>query len=265
MNGLAERLAGQPFVSRVVWLESVDSTNDEARRRAAAGWPAGTVIVAEGQTAGRGRLGRRWFSPPGLGLYVTVLLRPSGPPGRMPQWTLGAAVAACAACREISVQSVTIAWPNDLMVGPRKLGGVLAELRHPAQAQVELALGMGLNVLHGAGDFPAELADRATSLRLAAGPQAALDRERLAARYLIHLGAIAQQIEADRFAEVAQRWESFAPGTRGRRVRIRPGGDRAEIAGRIAGIDAVGALIVRAEDGRVTTVHAAESVLAVED
>jgi len=260
---LRDLIGAEPFVTSVVMLDRVASTNDEVRELAARGAPAGTVVVARQQTAGRGRLGRQWYSPPGLGLYVSVLLRPGGPVAAMPRYTLAAAVAAAAACREAGATSVEIKWPNDLVADGRKVGGVLAELR-PSAPGAELVLGLGINVGHRAEDFPPALAAQATSLRLLTGT--APDPELLAAGYLRALAREAREIEDGRWTKVAARWERLAPGARGRRVRVcgERGGARA-VEGRTAGIDSSGALIVRGDDGQAVAVHAVDTVTTLED
>jgi BirA family biotin operon repressor/biotin-[acetyl-CoA-carboxylase] ligase len=270
MSLCAERirllLRGEPFVRELVVLEAVDSTNDELRRRAARGAPAGTVVVADRQSAGRGRLGRRWHSPPGLGLYLSVLLRPPQAPAEPGRWTLGAAVAAGETCRALCGVAVEVDWPNDLSVGGRKLGGVLAELRCPPSGSAELVLGTGVNVTHRREDFPGELAERATSLALAAEGRAPA-REELAAAYLRALAGVIDLLEAGAWIDVAQRWERLAPGARDRRIRVRPpAGPAAAPAydGRTAGLDATGALRVRRADGSIAIVHAADRIEALE-
>jgi len=253
-------LADDPFVSQLVVLNAVESTNDEVRRRALAGAAEGLVVLAATQTAGRGRLGRRWHSVPGAGLYLSVLLIPAEPAGQVTRWSLAAALAAAVACREVSGADVRIKWPNDLLCGSRKLGGVLAELRSSGR-RTELVLGLGLNVSHRAGDFPPELTSRATSLRLL-GADAGLTRETLAAACLGQLGQVVREMRQAGWESVASRWLDLAPGARGARVRVAnaaAGGSQAFV-GRTCGIDSSGALLVRREDGGTERVSAADSV-----
>jgi len=261
---LRSLLRGESFVRRLHLLGRVSSTNDRVRELAAEGAPAGTVVLAEQQTAGRGRLGRTWYSAEGLGLFVSVLLRPEGPVSELTRWTLGAAVAACEACRQIGGAEVSISWPNDLIWEGRKLGGVLAEMRSVAGSASDLVVGTGLNVGHGAADFPDELSSIATSLRLAAGGEAP-ERELLAAVYLREFGSVAATLGRDGWSGVAQHWERLAPGARGRRVGVVDrSGDGASYEGVTAGLDEVGGLRVRRGDGRVTSVRLVESVLPME-
>jgi BirA family biotin operon repressor/biotin-[acetyl-CoA-carboxylase] ligase len=261
---LGALLRGEPLGGRIVVRDSIGSTNDILRDLAAEGAAEGTVAMAEQQTAGRGRLGRAWHSPRGLGLFVSVLFRPPGPVIELTRWTLGAAVAACDACRRLTGADVTIAWPNDLVWEGRKLGGVLAETRSSAGAASDLVVGAGLNVGHAIEDFPHELSSSATSLRLAA-PGRAPEREELAAAYLRELGGIARALHDGAWSTVARRWEHLAPGATGRPVRVvSRGGESDEYQGTTSGLDEVGALRVRRTDGRIVSVRLVESIRPLE-
>jgi BirA family biotin operon repressor/biotin-[acetyl-CoA-carboxylase] ligase len=151
----------------LVRLASCLSTNDEAKRLARQGAPGGTAVVADAQTAGRGTRGRFWHSPPGLGLYLSIILRPPiHDPAGLP---LRAALAVREALREAAGVAVEVEPPNDLVFGGRKLGGILCESAFEG-GNIEFAIvGVGLNVGHGPGDFPPELADTAISLRIVLG------------------------------------------------------------------------------------------------
>jgi len=254
---LRASLAHEPFVRQLVVLAEATSTNDVVRQLAASGAEAGAVVLAERQSAGRGRRGRTWHSPSGLGLYISVLLRPTTPPHELTRWTLGGAVAACAACRETTSAAVEIRWPNDLLHGGRKLGGVLAEARTPAGGPTELVLGMGLNVGHGPADFPGDLAGIACSLALAGeGPPPS--REDLALAYLRELARISSLLQHGGWDDVAQQWEGMAPGARGQHVRV------LGREGVTEGLDASGALRVRRADGCLESVRSSESVRPLE-
>ena len=146
----------------------VGSTNDVARRLAAAGAPAGTVVVADEQVAGRGRAGRAWSSPAGLGLWLSLVARPAS----LPQPALLPLLVGLEAARAldpfVAGGRVEIKWPNDLLLQGRKLAGILCEAAWAGETPAFVVVGIGVNVLHGPEDFPAELRSRATSLRMAA-------------------------------------------------------------------------------------------------
>jgi BirA family biotin operon repressor/biotin-[acetyl-CoA-carboxylase] ligase len=224
------------------------------------------VVVAESQTSGRGRLRREWFSPPGLGIYLSVLLRPVLPAKESTRWTIASALAACEACRETSGVPVVIKWPNDLCHEGRKLGGTLVELRSAGAVTREIIIGTGINVNHSMNDFPPPLADRATSLRVAGGG-AQVDRADLTAGYLARLARRADQLDRGRWEEIREAWKGLAPGATGARVQVRPSSstDRGEgYTGTTCGIDEAGALRVETGEGRFVTVHDGERVVALE-
>jgi BirA family biotin operon repressor/biotin-[acetyl-CoA-carboxylase] ligase len=248
-----------PWVRRLVLVDRVHSTNDLARELGERGAPEGTVVIAEEQSGGRGRHGRIWHSPRGLGLYLSVLLRPAVPDVELTRWTLGAAVAACETCRKLVPSPVEIRWPNDLVCGGAKLAGVLAESRTGGSATHALVLGTGLNVAHEREDFPSELARSATSLRLL-GADESLDRERVAASYLDALGGIVRELGAGRWDHVRSRWEALAPGAWGARVRVTTRDRSGDYDGHTAGLDELGALRVRRSDGGLASVRGIDSV-----
>ncbi len=242
----------------LIVLDSVDSTNEALRRFRRDGAGEGTVVLAHEQTAGKGRMGRSWESRPGLGLYASVLIRPPAPLDRVTRWTLGAAVAAAEACEAVGCGRVRIKWPNDLLVDGRKLAGCLAELRSLDAGPPELILGCGFNVHHEAGDFPAELAARAISLRQALEGNEP-EREDLAAAYLERLGGVLAALSAGRWEGIVERWQRLALAPVGGRVRVeRPRGDAYDAVTR--GLDDAGALIVERGDGSRVHLHLGESV-----
>jgi BirA family transcriptional regulator, biotin operon repressor / biotin---[acetyl-CoA-carboxylase] ligase len=208
---------------RVHW-RSTDSTNERARELASAGVPHGTLVTSDEQTAGRGRQGRAWTAPPGSAVLMSVVLRDFDE--LLP---LAAAVATCEAvpldCR--------IKWPNDVWAGERKLAGILAEAR-PQEGWA--VLGIGLNVT--TGEFPPELRDIATSLRLEgadADPDAVL---------AALVAALERRLDHDR-AEVLAAWRE-RDALKGRKVKWADG------EGTATGIDDSGALLVETEGGRVS-------------
>ncbi len=255
LRPLREHLGDLPWAAHLRLVGVASSTNDLVWELARRGAPEGTTIVADAQSGGRGRQGRQWFSAPGLGLYVSTLLRP-------PQealstlWTLAAGIAACEACRHCGVP-VELDWPNDLVHEGRKLGGVLVEARQNAPAGSELVIGTGINVGHEAEDFPPPLRERASSLRLVLGRP--LSRLAVAAAYLRALAFWHARLVAGDTASVHRRWLALAPAARGRRVRVRgPAGTSWE--GITDGLDPAGALRVRQRSGEVLVVRQVDAV-----
>ena len=148
---------------------SIGSTNDEIFRRADEGAPEGLVVQADVQTAGRGRRGRAWWDAPGLSLAFSMLLRPALPLSRCPLLALAMACSVADAAESLTGAVMTVKWPNDVLHDGRKLCGILAESRTTGgHARPLLVIGTGVNVNHKSGDFPPEIRDLATSLRVAA-------------------------------------------------------------------------------------------------
>ena len=154
-----------PWQNHLICYEEVTSTNDLAKKMAVQGAPEGTVLVAGCQTAGRGRLGRSFCSLKGLGVYLSVILRPECTPDKLMHLTCAAAVAACNAVENASGMRPQIKWTNDLVAEGKKLGGILTELSVNASGKVNWAvIGIGINCCQRNQDFPPEIQDIATSL-----------------------------------------------------------------------------------------------------
>ena len=163
-----------PWRDTLYWYDTIDSTNTRAKELARNGAPAGTVLVAGNQTGGRGRLGRKFSSPAGMGVYFSVILRPNCKADALMHLTCAAAVAACNAIEKTCGISPGIKWINDLVCGKEKLGGILTEMSVNTNGFVDWAvIGIGINCRQKKNDFPAELQDMATSLLLQTGKDCA--------------------------------------------------------------------------------------------
>lgn len=165
---IQQHLADHPWYDRVHWYDEIGSTNDLARQMAYEGCPSGTCILAGKQTDGHGRMGRSFSSPAGMGVYLSCILRPNCKPEQLMHLTCAAAVAAADAVKDATGVNCGIKWTNDLVVGTKKLGGILTALQiDPNTGLVSAAiLGIGINCLQSKGDFPPELRDMATSLAM---------------------------------------------------------------------------------------------------
>ncbi len=166
--GLKSRIMGQEIHS----FKTVASTNETAKRLAESGAPEGVLVVAERQTRGRGRLGRTWHSPAGLGLYFSLILRPSLPFAKVPALSLVAALSICRALEHSGEVEAMIKWPNDCLLGGKKAAGILVELSAELDRVSYAILGIGININHEARDFPSRLRSQATSLAIAKGQRA---------------------------------------------------------------------------------------------
>ncbi len=151
--------------TNIIRLGTVDSTNTYAMGLAEKGAEHGTVVVAENQTKGRGRLGRTWASPPGGNIYMSVILRPSIQLREGTLLTIIAGIACCRALKDISGLPVEIRWPNDLIISGKKVGGILTEIKASAGNIVFAVMGIGINVNSSAEDFPPDVKGTATSIR----------------------------------------------------------------------------------------------------
>jgi BirA family biotin operon repressor/biotin-[acetyl-CoA-carboxylase] ligase len=261
---LASIPARIPAVRRVVTREETGSTNDDARQLGAEGAPSFTIVIAGRQLSGRGRLGRTWYSPPGLGVYVSVLLHPRRPACEVARWTLAAAAAAAEACSETGARGLAIKWPNDLLASGRKVAGILAEMRTSGCGSQELVVGAGFNLFHASEDFPEELRARAGSLR-SAGARPGISREELVEAWLARFCDLAERLERGDWDHVAARWSAWARGAVGEAVRVLPGAPGAVArTGVTRGLDPSGALRVEIAGGETIAVRLAESVQALE-
>jgi BirA family biotin operon repressor/biotin-[acetyl-CoA-carboxylase] ligase len=221
-------------------LGEVDSTQTEARRLAETGAPEGTVVRAEHQTRGRGRLGRDWVDEPGSALLASIILRPPVEVPRLPQLSLVAGIAVAEAIGEASGLPVAVAWPNDLLIRGLKVAGILAEsFAGSGGAGAVVILGIGINV--NQTRFPEELESRATSLALEAGHL--LDRERLLTAVLEHLETWYRRWVAEGFGPIREAWRRGSV-TLGRRVTTDGGA-----AGIAEDLAEDGALLVRTDAG----------------
>lgn len=227
-------------------FQETTSTNDIVEKMARDGVREGAVVFAESQTKGRGRMGRRWVSPPGQGLWFSVLLRPKLRPVAVTQVTILAATAVSRALGEISGLALEIKWPNDLLVRGRKLAGILTELSAEVDSVKHVTLGIGIDVNLTADALPAELRRIATSLRIEAGEE--FSRAEVAAAVLRALDVDYGKVLRGDFASVADEWESRC-ATLGENVTIDIG-DR-KVRGRAEDLDDDGALLVRTQHGRL--------------
>lgn len=249
-EGVRRRLTGSVVGAEVHVLARVDSTNARLRDLARAGAAEGTVVIAEEQSHGRGRRGQEWFSPPGVNLHASVLLRPALPPGRLATFSFIASLALTDAVGGLGLRAV-IRWPNDVLVGRRKVAGTLVEGAVRADAVDHVILGVGVNINVPAAALRAALgpaAGFATSLAAELGHE--LDREAFAASYLNALDGWYRAWQAEGLERLRTVWHDRDILT-GRRVEVR--GREGAWLGRVLGVNEGGALIVRDGGGHSHT------------
>jgi BirA family transcriptional regulator, biotin operon repressor / biotin---[acetyl-CoA-carboxylase] ligase len=225
---------------RIHYFDELDSTQQVARELLSAGAAEGTVVIAERQTAGRGRMGRAWHSPSGVNLYCTIILRPAMQLAEVARLSLVAGVAAADALAAVAPNIVSLKWPNDIWLRGRKAGGIIAEaVTDERQTLLGVLLGIGINLNLAAGDIPPELRDKATSVLIATGRRA--DRIAVAAALFSALGSRYMETLAGGFDAVRADWERCSALT-GKRVTVVDGERRQ--SGVVRGIDADGALLL---------------------
>jgi BirA family biotin operon repressor/biotin-[acetyl-CoA-carboxylase] ligase len=249
---LKQRLKGGLFGKRIHHFFKTDSTNRVALELGQVGEPEGAVVLAEEQTAGRGRVGRAWASERAVGIYVTLLLRPKLAPVQAPLLTMMAGLSTRAAVEAVTGLNVDLKWPNDLLIRGKKAGGILTEM-HAEPSQIRFVIvGVGLNV--NQEKFAGELAERATSLRMETGKFHS--RMELLVRLLREFEADYNRFLREGLASVVARFESASSYARGKRVRVSNGVE--SYTGTTAGLGPEGLLQVEREDGRLMTVIAGD-------
>lgn len=225
----------------VYFMESVNSTNTRLKELARQGAPQGTVVAALRQTGGRGRLGRSFSSPPG-GLYLSILWRPEFPPEKASRLSCAGALAACAAIEEVCGVSPDIKWPNDLLLGGKKISGILTEASWQGEGRSFVIVGTGINV--NTRSFPEELRDIASSLYLETGKSWEL--ERLASAFVARLDSVYEGWGEDGGAFIEEyRRRCITPG---REVLIDHEGSRAKV--RALAVEDDYSLLIQWPDGR---------------
>lgn len=242
-----------PWKDRFHFFPTIDSTNDHARALAKAGAPHGTALIADHQTGGHGRRGRSFHSPEGVGVYLSILLRPDCPPDQLMHLTCAAAVAMCDAVESAAGFRPGIKWTNDLVSAKRKLGGILTELGFNAKGNVDwVIVGIGINCCQKPCDFPEEIRDMAASLSMIAGKP--IDRAKVAAAMLNALHAMSENLISGK-EEILNCYRSDCMTLHQDVVLVR--GDEKRY-GYAFDIDSEGALIVRFADGTTESVNSGE-------
>lgn len=235
------------WTNRLQQLGTVISTQEEAKKLAESGVPEGSAVMAEEQTGGRGRMGRKWHSPRGKGIWMSVVLRPNLPLSLTPQLTLLAGVAVCTAIREVTGVDAGIKWPNDLLAGGRKICGILLEssLRESGLHYCIAGIGIAVNLTED--DYPEELKGIGTSL-LIEGGGVPVELPRLSEAVLAELEYLYKVYMDQGFEPVRERWEAMSV-TLGRRVSFNtPQGRR---LGTAVGLDDSGGLLLRDDNGKL--------------
>ena len=247
--GLMTKRLGQ----NIHYEESVDSTQKIALQLSLDGVPEGTVVIAEEQTSGRGRMARTWFSPKYTGVWMSVVLRPNLLPQKAPQLTLVTAVAVVQAIEEIASLKPQIKWPNDILINGKKITGILTELQAESDRINSVIIGIGMNVNQELEGYPEELRTIATSLRIETGK--VINRAELIKLVLAKLEYLYDLYLTEGFYPIKQLWESYAVSI-GKMITARM--LQGDLYGKALGITDDGALMMEDETGKVHLVYSAD-------
>ncbi len=242
-----------PWKEHLHFFPEINSTNDRLKVLARQDAPHGTVLIADHQTGGHGRMGRSFHSPEGVGIYLSILLRPNCAPTDLMHLTCATAVAMCDAVEKSAGFRPGIKWTNDLVSGKRKLGGILTELGLGTKGQVDYAIiGIGLNCCQAAQDFPPEIRDIAGSLEMVSGKS--IDRARVASAMMEALFYMAQTLLTQKNSML----EHYRAGciTLGQEISLLRGDEIRH--GKALTVDDAGALVVAFPDGHTEAVNSGE-------
>lgn len=254
-QNLALRLSGKRIGNNIHFFAEVESTNDVLFKLARSGAPHGTVVIAESQTKGKGRLSRQWQSPPGCNIYTSIALRPPIEPVYAPQITLMAGVAVAELLSGYCTRSVTLKWPNDVQIGGKKVCGILAEMSASDEGRVDFVIvGIGINVNIRKNDFDESIRDTATSLLEEAGHN--ISRLDLTAKLFDRFDELYTRLLESGFGSIKDAWLSYCDMV-GKQVRVIFKNDIA--SGEVLGVDDFGALVISDERGKIKRVIAGDA------
>ena len=252
-SNLNTRIFGQKTLSV---LKKTDSSNRQAKQMAAWGEPEGAVVVAESQQSGRGRKGREWISPPGSGIYTSLILRPQISPSDAPCITLMTAVAVAESLMTVCKAPFRIKWPNDILVNGKKIAGILTEISTEMDSVDYIVVGIGVNVNTRISNFPIKLRNRATSLYAETGKEFPI---------VTVLQQLLQKFETwyllfqkDGFEKIRARWKSLSDVI-GKEVVIQKVGEN--VQGRIIDIDHDGVLLLQDRQNRTHRIFSGDLIL----
>ena len=256
---LKQSLAGKFIGHQLHYYEEIGSTNDEAFRLGSAGAPEGTVVLADSQTKGKGRLHRSWYSPSGGNIYTSIILRPQIEAAKTPQISIMVGVAIAEILESYCPDKIKLKWPNDVLINEKKVCGILSQLKTAASKVDFIVLGIGVNVNVGYNQFPREIRNLATSLIVETGREISQGEliislyENMAKWYNQHL--------KDGFGRIKEKWLSISPMI-GQTVRMI---FREEVvSGRAIGLDDDGSLILLVAGNKEIKISAGDATILKE-
>ncbi len=252
---IASRLTTKWAGQKLYYYDETDSTNIDAKRCAEEGAPHGTTVIANMQTAGRGRRGRMWQSPPGSAVYMTIMLKPDFAPDKASMLTLVMALSVADAIAETIGLQAGIKWPNDVVVNSKKVCGILTEMNVESDYIQYVVIGVGINANNGSlEEFPEEIRQTATSLKIESGVH--ISRAALIERVLFHF-----EKNYDIFVsslDLSELMEAYDKRLLNLDAEVRVLDPKGEYSGIAKGINSSGELLVEKEDGSIAQVYAGE-------
>ncbi len=253
------KLAGKLIGHKIYCFSEIDSTNDEAFELAAAGSPEGTVVIADSQAKGKGRLQRTWHSPAGMNIYTSIILRPDLKPENAPQISILAGVAVAEIMDNFCPGMVNLKWPNDVLLKGKKVCGILAQMKTSASRVDFIILGIGINVNIDYNQLPQDIKNTATSLAIETGRK--ISRQELIIGLYENLAKWYKKLMAGGFSAVKEKWLSMAPMI-GKKVQIMSGNE--VVSGKALGIDERGALLLLTAENRRIKISAGDATILKE-
>ncbi|KUG23890.1 biotin operon repressor / biotin-protein ligase [hydrocarbon metagenome] len=251
---LKKSLAGKYFGHRLYYYPVTGSTNDDAFKLGIAGAPEGTVVVADAQTKGRGRLQRSWHSPAGSNIYTTVILRPQMDAAITPQISILAGVAVAEVLASYCPGRVKVKWPNDILIDGKKVCGILSQAKADVNKVDFVILGIGINV--NINQFPDEISNIATSLAMETGKQ--ISRQQLIISLYENMTKWYKQLLKDGFSQIKEKWLGLSQMI-GQKVQVIF--QEEVISGDAVDIDNDGSLIIIAKDGKKIKASAGDATI----
>ena len=253
---LKQSLDGKFIGHQLYYYEEIGSTNDEAFRLGLAGAPEGTALIANSQSAGKGRMQRVWHSPAGSNIYTSIILRPEITPARTPQISILAGVAVADVLESYCPDRIKLKWPNDVLIDGKKVCGILSQMKTTASEVDFIVLGMGINVNISYCQFSKEICNLATSLAIETGRE--ISRQELIIRLYENLAKWYKQLLKDGFGRIKEKWLSISPMI-GQTVQVMF--QEKAVSGKAIGLDEDGSLILLAAGNKEFKVSAGDATI----
>ena len=253
---LKRSLAGKFIGHQLHYYEEIGSRNDEAFLLGLSGAPEGTALIANKQSAGRGRLHRVWHSPAGSNIYTSIILRPKIESAKAPQISILAGVAVADVLESYCPDRIKLKWPNDVLIDGKKVCGILSQIKTAASEVDFIVLGIGINVNISYSQFPKEICNLATSLAIETGRE--ISRQELIISLYENLGKWYKHLMQDGFGRVKEKWLSMSPMI-GELVQVMF--QEEAVSGKAIGIDEDGSLILLATGNKELKVSAGDATI----